>query len=136
MWINRCGIDAAQIRSLVDCADIIVQMGFDTEKFRVGQIIEDLRRIENLSFDSAHNNINHVYARLEYNLTKFYLRYTYGQRFGFVNPIYLYNRIDVRDSTDGNVIYRQLFALKMERPGPYFAELAMNKIRKDSLTYF
>lgn len=136
LWINRCGIDAAQIRSLVDCADIIVQMGFDTEKFRVGQIIEDLRRIENLSFDSAHNNINHVYARLEYNLTKFYLRYTYGQRFGFVNPIYLYNRIDVRDSTDGNVIYRQLFALKMERPGPYFAELAMNKIRKDSLTYF
>lgn len=62
--------------------------------------------MKKLDFDTlpdADNGINRVYARLEYSLTKAFLRYCEGQRFGFTNPYDLFNRLDVRDSDSVHV---------------------------------
>jgi hypothetical protein len=97
-------------------------MGFTEHSFRVPQIERDLERMRSLDFDSATNSANRVAARLEYNLTKAYLRYVTGQRFGFTNPVRLLNRLDARetDSLGRPLGYRNLFDVDMEHPGKYY----------------
>lgn len=74
-------------------------------------------------------------ARLEYRLTKAYLRYTAGQRYGFVNPNYTFNRIDpLKEDSSGKVTsYRQLYDLDAERIKKSFFSYALNKVYHDSV---
>lgn len=137
VWIDRHGVDP-QADTLLACLDSIEGMGMTKKKFRVEEIREDLRRMRELDFDTA-NTINRVAGRLEYNLTKGYLRYAVGQRFGFMNPSWVYNKLDTlqkspHDSTpQTNVHYRGLFDLPVERAYKDYYKVALQKVAHDSV---
>lgn len=138
LWIDRKGVDhradtlVARLRSVSD-------MGFSLSKFCVAQITEDLHAVRALQVDEE--SLDRVLARLEYCLTKAYLRYVAGQRFGFVNPAFVLNRLDtiesVRpDSVRRPVRYRGLFDIPMDHASHAFFATAMRKVRNDSVAEF
>lgn len=140
LWIDRLGIDC-RADTLLRYLKTVSDMGFSERKFRVGEIERDMNAIRNLDFDSTFYDINKVYGRLEYNLTKAYLRYTAGQRFGYMNPTYIFNRLDtlkqaLPDSLPRPVRYRTLFDIDMEHADNAFYAMAIRKTCKDSLSSF
>jgi murein L,D-transpeptidase YcbB/YkuD len=135
LWIDRLGIDD-RADTLLTYISQVDKLGFSKSKFRVQQIQSDLKRMRTLDFDTAHNNINKVMARLEYNLTKAYLRYVTGQRFGYFNPRYIFNKLDVHDSDSVRVSYRGLYDVSMQRAGSSFYKKAFRKVSNDSVSEF
>lgn len=81
LWIDRLGVDA-RADTLLAYLRTVDEFGFSTKKFYVKDIENDLKRLRTLDFDTASNTISQVMARLEYYLTKAYLRYVNGQQFG------------------------------------------------------
>ncbi len=136
LWIDRHGVDE-RADKLMAYLQTVDEMGFSRDKFRVAAIEKDLQCLRSLDVaDSSENNINKVYARLEYNLTKAYLRYVTGQRFGFVNPQDVFNRLDVKDRDSSHVSYRGLFDINMQLPKRIFFAVAIRKICNDSVGEF
>lgn len=137
IWINRNGVlsraDTAlhYLRQAANC-------GLDTNKLRVKKIASDIRRLRKLDVSEPGNRINKLMARVEYNLTRAYLRYSAGQMYGFVNPDRLYNNLEKCDSdtVSGQVKYTHLSDLKVQRPGSSFFETAIHKAFKDSVGDF
>ncbi len=134
LWIDRNGIDK-RVDTLLVYLGKVDDMGFTEKSFSVKKIESDVDRIRNLNFDSI-NNINVVFARLEYRLTKAYLRYVTGQRFGFVNPSYLFNKMDVLEQDSNHVSYRKLYDVRMQHPGKKFFSLALKEIGSGNITTF
>lgn len=135
LWIDRKGIDA-RADSLLQGLQTVGEIGFDRKKFRLPQIEADLKTVRSLAFDEGNNHINKVMARLEYNLTKAYLRYVVGQGFGFMNPTYVFNHLDKRDTAANSVTYHTLFDIKIQHAGKAFYQNALSKIHPDSLIPF
>ena len=135
VWIDRLGVDDRADTLIAELHRRVADMGFTERSFRVAQIESDLSRMRRLDFDAA-NSVNHVAARLEYNLTKAYLRYVLGQRFGFTNPDRILNRLDASetDSLGRPLGYRNLFDVDMEHPGKYYEYAALRKVQNDSLS--
>ena len=122
VWITRGGV-SAKADSLLAYIATVDTMGFSREKFCYTALCGDLRRARSLGFEpgaDSRNNINKVYARLEYRLTKAFLRYAEGMRFGFVNPYDAFNRLDIRDSDSVRVSYRALYDVPTRRPDRQF----------------
>lgn len=135
LWIDRKGVDG-RADTLLTFLKGVDRMGFSPNKFCVQEIEADLKHIRTLDFDTAANRINQVMARLEYHLTKAYLRYAIGQRYGFLNPRSVFNRLDVRDSDSVRVSYVELFDLDMELPDKAAYAAALRKVRIDSVGGF
>lgn len=135
VWIDRKGIDH-RADTLLACLQGVGAMGFSPRRFHLQQLERDLERVRRLDFDTADNRINKVMARLEYHLTKAYLRYVTGQQFGFVNPAYVFNRLDVHDTTAAQRSYNTLFSLKIHLPKSSFFAKALGKVRADSVGPF
>ena len=133
LWVSRSGVRASA-DSVVKYVARVADMGFNVKRFRVGDIGRDLKLVRSLSFGGE--NINLVFARLEYNLTKAYLRYCVGQRFGYVNPRKLFNRLDIHDSDSVHVSYQTLFDIPAQTPTRRFYATAYGKIRHDSVGAF
>ena len=138
VWIGRYGVDQRADTLVEELHRRITDMGFTERSFCVPQIERDLERLRNLDFDGSDNRISQVAARLEYNLTKAYLRYVLGQRFGFTNPVRSLNRLDARetDSLGRPKGFRNLFDVDMEHPGKYYEYAALRKVRNDSLSAY
>ena len=133
LWVDRHGIDH-RADTLLTYLQKVDEMGFKTKHFYVNQITQDLERLHSLNLGEGNEDINHVMARLEYRLTKSYLRYVGGQRFGFVNPSFVLNRLDSidpnpYDSIKRPVRYRGLFDVKMQHASDAFFHLALQQLR-------
>lgn len=135
VWIDRKGIDH-RADSVLARLRAVSGMGFNPEKFRIGQIEADLACVRSLDFNGRANRINKVYARIEYDLTKAYFRFATGQRFGYTNPNTLFNRLDRRDSDSPAPVYNTLYALDKTSPRRGFYAKALNKVRNDSAAVF
>lgn len=138
LWIDRLGVDA-RADTLVAVLKTVGDMGFTERSFCVAEIEGDLVRVRSLDFSGSDNGINRVMARIEYRLTKAYLRYVIGQRFGYVNPIYVFNRLDAleEDSTGKALSYRRLFDVDLQRPDDRFMADAYSAVAdRDSLGRF
>lgn len=133
LWITYDGVDS-RADTLLNYLSHVSRMGFSEQPFSVGQIRKDLERVRTLDFSKF--EINDVYARLEFNLTKAYFRYCAGQRYGYVNPEFVLNRFDVRDSDSVRVRYNRVYDVRMEHPTDSFFHVAMRKIMPDSLGRF
>ncbi len=139
LWVDRLGVDG-RADTLVSYLRRVEEEGFSTRRFFVRQIEEDLRRVRRLDF--GEEGIDRVLARLEYKLTKAYLQYATGQRFGYMNPTFTFNRIDSldtnkNDSVNRSVRYRGLFDIVMDHAGKSFYHTAMRKASDiDSLSAF
>lgn len=135
VWVNRLGVDTRADSLLAQLAGVR-QMGFAPQRFGVAEIAADLRRARELHFDDGRNQASRVFARLEYYLTRGYLRYVVGQRFGFVDANTVYNRLDVKDSDSFGVTYQPLMDVRVERPRAAFYQKAFHKVACDSLVEF
>ncbi len=139
LWIDRLGVDH-RADTLVSYLRGVGEMGFSTRRFYVEQIEKDLNHVRQLDFQGT--DINRVLARLEYRLTKAYLHYAKGQRFGYMNPTFTFNRLDSldthkEDSVKRPVRYRGLFDIRMEHADNAFYRAALRKARNiDSLAVF
>lgn len=134
IWISRLGAyeRADTLLSIIQKADYY---GIDTRMLRATQIEKDLERIRTLHIDDD-GGINKVMARLEYNLTRAYFRYAVGMRYGFVNPDYLYNRLEEYAVDSTTMKFRQLSDLRVERPGTSFYESLVSKAFNDGVGSF
>ena len=137
LWIDRHGIDH-RADTLLAVLHTIRDLGFSERKFHLYQIERDIQRVRHIDFlnaDSSHS-INVTMARLEYNLTKDYLRFVSGERYGYMNPRYVFNRIDVMglDSVGNPTGYRQLFDVPIHRPSRHYYMYALHKVYVDSVS--
>ena len=129
-WMTRDGV-SAKADSLVTYLERVEQVGISPKLFYASQIKDDLERVRSLNFGEGKNSVSRVYGRLEYLLTKAFLRYTEGQRFGFVNPREVLNRLDIRDSDSVRTTYRQLYDVPTKRPGKDYVALAFGVMGSD-----
>lgn len=139
LWISRHGL-TSQADTLLEYLKGIERIGFSARRFCVSQIESDIQCVRSLAFDS-NNPVNKLLGRLEYQLTKAYLRYVTGQRFGYMNPTYIFNRLDTLkpnkpDTLQRAVNYRGLFDIQMDHGGDGFCQMALGKIGKDSVPAF
>lgn len=135
IWIDRHGVDG-RADSLLTYLRQVGKLGFNPNRFYVSRIERDLLRLRSLCVDTGTANINKVLARLEYYLTKSYLRYATGQRFGYVNPHHLFNHLDTLKHDSVTTIYRELFDVPMQQSGKKFCLSAIRKAGNDSLSTF
>ena len=83
IWINRHGV-GENADTLLSCLSNVAEEGFNPSSFGIAGIEEDLRNLRNRN--GSKQDINQLMARLEYRLTKAYLRYAAGQRYGYTLP--------------------------------------------------
>ena len=102
----------------------VADMGFAPDAFYLPQVEADIERLDSLRFDSL-NTMDVVMARTELNLSRAYLKYCRGQRYGFMNPVYTFNHSDLRNGQAGN--YRQLFDIDVEQPDSLFFSRALSQ---------
>jgi len=134
LWIDYQGVDDRADTLVSVLREKLPEIGFSEQAFQVRQIVDDLETMRTLRFDSR-SPISLVASRLDYNLTKAYLRYVAGQRYGFVNPNYVLNHYDVsaRDTSGNPTAYRHLFDVDMEHPTDAYPRLALRRVTHDSL---
>ncbi len=133
LWVNRQGV-TPMADTLLQRLIHVDEIGFASTGFKVQEIESDLQRFKALDFDGTHT-VNDVVARLEYNLTKAYLTYVAGQRYGFVNPKTAINRVESKPDSAGNVkvTFVNLFDIPVLRPNKDFYAKAFHKIAADSV---
>lgn len=113
LWYSRVGVTAQADTLLALLQRELPQQGLNPKAFFQPEIESDLEIIHKLTFDSVGQSINEVLPRLEYHLTKAYVRYTVGQRYGFFRPDQVFNRMDYK--TDGSG-YARLFDYEVKAP--------------------
>lgn len=119
LWIDRQGI-TPMADTLVQCLHELSNIGLSETYFKVKEIEEDIQRYRSLDFDQQHK-VSDIAARLDYNLTRAYLQYASGQRYGFVNP---------RAAIGG------MYDVAIERPNEAFYQSAFRKVLADSVGEF
>ena len=100
MWYSRMGVVGEADSLLSYLRHELPQSGLDTTAFYIPEIAEDLGIVRALAFDSVGQNINELLPRLDYHLSKAYMRYAVGQRYGFVRPTRLMNKLFKKAGTD------------------------------------
>ena len=118
LWYSRMGVIGEADSLLSYLRRELPQSGLDTTAFYLPEIAEDLGVVRALTFDSVGQNINDLLPRLDYHLSKAYVRYAVGQRYGFVRPARLMNKLykkaDTNSTATGKEARRRL-AVNMER---------------------
>lgn len=112
-WFDRMGVSGDADSLLSYLRHELTRNGLDTTAFYIPQIAEDLGIVRQLAFDSLGVNINEVLVRLDDNLTEAFVSYATGQRYGFVRPSKLFNRLDMKADSSG---YARLFDYDIETP--------------------
>lgn len=135
IWISRLGV-CNRADTLLHTMLNADAYGFDTERLKVRQIDRDIRLIRSLDVLDKSCDINMIMARLEYNLTKAYFRYSSTLRFGLVNPDHLYNTLEEYEVDSVTTKCRQLSDLRVERPNSFFYTEAVTKAFNDSVNEF
>ncbi len=116
LWIDRQGVKPVA-DTLLNALRQMNTIGFSGSHLNVKEIEKDLQRCQLLDFDERHP-AKEVIPRLEYNMTRAYLLYLTGQRYGFVNP---------RAAIGG------MYDVAIERPNAAFYQSAFRKILCDSV---
>ena len=130
LWFTRMGVTAEADTLLAHLRSEVPHNGLDTMAFFVPQIAEDLSIVRSLAFDSLGISINEVLPRLDYHLSKAFVRYTAGMRYGFVKPDRLLNRLYMKpDSSE----FAHLFDYEIKAPD---YEEAVQKLSADDRISF
>ncbi|MCR5315505.1 MAG: L,D-transpeptidase family protein [Bacteroidaceae bacterium] len=113
LWFTRMGVADDAETLLAWLRREVPLAGLDTTAFHISEIADDLHVVRLLAFDSLGIDINTLLPRLDYNLTHAYVCYAVGQRFGFVNPDKLLNRLDRQKEGEK---YIRLFDYEVKAP--------------------
>ena len=113
LWYSRMGVIGEADSLLAFLRRNLPQSGLDTTAFFLPEIAEDLGIVRSLAFDSVGQDINDLLPRLDYHLSKAYVRYAVGQRYGFVRPTRLMNKLFKRADSDD---FARLFDEDVKEP--------------------
>ena len=113
IWYSRMGVSGEADSLLGYLRHELPKSGLDTTAFFLPEIAEDLSIVRALAFDSVGQNINDLLPRLDYHLSKAYMRYVVGQRFGFVRPARLMNKLFKKADSDE---FARLFDEQVKEP--------------------
>ena len=113
IWYSRMGVVGEADSLLSYLRRELPQSGLDTTAFFLPEIAEDLGIVRALAFDSLEQDINDLLPRLDYHLSKAYVRYAVGQRYGFVRPARLMNKLFKKADSDE---YAKLFDEEVKEP--------------------
>lgn len=132
LWVSMDGVcqQADTLLLYIENAD---KDGFSLEKLGVREIKETLEQIRNLDFGNGSTSINTAYAKMEYLLTKAFLTYGVGMRYGLTNPRDYLNKFDVHDSDSVHVNYNQVFDIPTHVCGKQTYKESFDCIRHDSV---
>ena len=133
LWITRSGIDE-RADTLLAYLRNHPATGLSETAFHISEIQDCLQRIRQLAFDDR-NDINTVFGRAEFLLTQTYLRYACGQRFGYIRPSMLFNRLEKSDTTK-NAPFVQLYDIETENADEEFVQRALSALQDDRLGDF
>lgn len=134
LWIDRFGIDARADTLLNRLEQTTHTTGLPPSCFRTAELKAHLRRIRNLDFSSGYD-INTTYAHAEYLLTKAYVRYVCGQRFGYVRPDLAFNRLEKNDTTE-KASFRTLYDITTETADDAFLQSSMAVLQSGDFENF
>ena len=81
------------------------EMGFSAQAFHIDDIRTNIRMLRQMDFDSTHVSAVETMALLEWQLSRAFLRYAQGQRYGFTNPHRMLNKLDPRKEGGYRIIY-------------------------------
>ena len=113
LWYSRMGVVGEADSLLNFLRRELPQNGLDTTAFYLPEIAEDLGIVRALAFDSVKQDINDLLPRLDYHLSKAYMRYAVGQRYGFVRPTHLLNKLYKKADTNE---FARLFDETVQEP--------------------
>lgn len=133
LWVNRKGV-TNQADSLLEYLKRVDEIGFSPSRFYANEIESDLLKFKSLDFNVG-DDINFLIARLDYNLTKAYLRYVIGQRYGFINPMKVFNKLDIDENDTTQQKFRQLYDIYTEHISKKKCAYLLSKIVADSVCY-
>lgn len=130
VWHSRMGIadDADSLLSLLQRE--VPAAGLDPAFFRLSDIAQDLNVVHLLAFDSLGIDINILLPRLDFNLSRAYVLYAVGQRFGFVRPDLLFNQLERKDDSKN---YTRLFDYAVTIPN--YSEALQHLLADDRMDY-
>ena len=100
VWFDRMGVSADADSVFSYLSREVPRNGLDTAAFFIPAIAKDLEIVHKLAFDSVGVSINDLLPRLDANLTKAYVRFATGQRYGFMRPR-VFNRMDPKVGNPG-----------------------------------
>ena len=129
LWFTRMGVSADADSLLALLRREVPAGGLDSTAFFVPTIANDLNIVRKLAFDSLGVDINEVLVRLDYHLSKAYVRFTTGMRYGFVRPDKLLNRLEFREERG----YLRLFDYEVKAPD---YTLSLNALMSDDRMAF
>ena len=130
LWFSRMGVSSDADSLLAFLRREAPCNGLDTLSFFVPQIAEDLAIVRELAFDSLGVNINDLLPRLDYHLSKAYVRYTTGMRYGFLRPGRLFNSLQMKPDSSG---YARLFDYEVKAPD---YKTSLDQLSSDSRMQF
>ena len=117
LWFSEEGLSDDADDFLSYLQNELPQHGFSPSAFYLPEIEQDLNVVRQLAFDSLSMDINEVLPRLDYNLTKAYVKYVTGTRYGFVQPAKLLNRLYQKaDLPPGVTAYAYLYDYETRLP--------------------
>lgn len=134
LWINRGGSD---IKSdiVLNWLDSAKASGIPAKRLFIDKIEKALHRTRTGRYDEK-NTANRTLATLEYYLTKGYMRYAKGQRYGFVDAKKVFNHLDIDDSDPRKKDYRVLYSANYENFSKDFFQRAIGNITQSRIDTF
>lgn len=135
LWVDCFGTDQ-RVDSLMLWLETVERSGLSQKMFRRSQLQSDIERLRSLDVGEDQEDIDHLVARLEYNLTRAFARYCFVQQFGFVNPSAVLNRLCVKDSDSLHVTYHRVYDVAVSHFDATFFDKTLDKVRHDSVAHF
>ena len=114
VWYTRMGLSADADSLLSYLRRELPLNGLDTTAFYVPQIAANMDIVHQLAFDSLQRDINEVLPQLDFLLSKAYVRFNTGQRYGFTRPSQYLNHLDRKPNTVKE--YSRLFDYDIQAP--------------------
>lgn len=134
LWLGENGIQQAD--SMLYWLESSYRHGLNPQRFAVSEIRDGIERLPVLQVEQG--NPDHLLAELEYRLTKAYLEYACGLRYGFIRPAEVLNKMEIDDDPKyrGTKKMKELYAISLKRCDSLFVAQALSHLRDDAFAAF
>lgn len=111
-WLNDLGTLTDQVDSLLAYLERAGETGMPSSLFFIDDIKADRLLLDSLDFSTC--DMHSLVSRLDYRLTKAFVRYSAWQRYGIVNPYRIFNRLDHPKYDESQTDYLTLYDIPTE----------------------
>jgi len=140
LWASELGLDD-RIDTLLNYLRTVEEYGLKQSSFHVAELEKNLQAFRKLKPDSCTlGEVCQLQGKLEYLATEAYMRYAYGQRYGYVRPHKLFNNLlpDTPAAEKNNEKrFRHIFDIRCDQPSDsLFGEAAKALSSAEDLSEF